>query len=204
MNLAKRSFAPAWLMALSCAATTAASLAPPKQSTKGPDVIHFGEQTLVSKGACFFWGGTMSAGYFFHGLKRRDSIDGPRFYKKDSEVLYYPEKLSIILRVMKSPCDARGHVTSLHALELPDDFVSSLKFRAEWKTGVLLRPVDNFTVLSREHKPMAFNLASEQFSNDVVEYEMIVTSKAVPLSDHLIIFVLADDDKDFVRLSASP
>jgi hypothetical protein len=203
MNLARQLFVSTWLMLLSCAAITGVSFASQRPGTKGTDVIYFGGQPLASKDSCFFWGGTLSSGDFFRDLKRKDSSRGTRYYRKNKEVLLYPEELYVTVRVTHPECDDRGNVTSLQGLELPEDFGASFTFKVEWKNGVQLNPADNFTVLSREHKPTAFNLMSAQFSNDVVEFGISVRSKAVPLSDHLIVSVLDANGKNIVRLSAS-
>jgi hypothetical protein len=204
MNLARQRVVSSCLMLLSCAAIRGLSFASQTAGTNSKDVISFGAQPIASKDSCFYWGGTLSAGDFFRDIKKKESNGEIRYYRKNKEIFLYPEELYVTIKVTHPECDDNGSVTSLQALELPEDFGSSFTFKVEWKNGVQLSPVDNFAVLSREHKPLAFNLMSAQFSNDIVEFGIRVRSKPVPLSNHLIVSVLDHDGKYIVRLSASP
>jgi len=176
-------------------------------STRNPDdrnTLDFGVQRLILNGKCFFGGGNVEGGDFFSGLRRKESPDGFRFYKRGRLVSEYPDQLSITLRVSKFRCTAQGAPRDLELLVLSDDFLSSLKFKVEWKVGTRLRPVDGFVLLGYKHLRENLSFSSDSSQDDVVQYQMTLTSKGIPLSDHLIVSVFNSDDTLFVRLSAAP
>jgi hypothetical protein len=165
--------------------------------------LAFGPQRTPINGSCIFWGGEVASGEFFHDLKRTGSGTDLKFYKNNTRVLDYPQELHIKLRFTMHKCNARG-VPDLGSSEIPDEFVSSLKFKANWKAGVRLRPAKGLVLQGYKHEPSEFTLGGHQISSDLVQYKMSLSAKTIPLTDHLILLVFSSEDKELVRLSAAP
>src|SRR5215471_13508892 len=108
-----------------------------KQIAMGVGVLHVG-QTCVGLGA------VLTAEDFFEGLKRVETQRGPEFRKGSSVVRYFPESITVRVQAHLGRCTNASQqsppVDSPNPIK-PD----SLRFKADWKTGLKLRPVENVT-----------------------------------------------------------
>ncbi len=75
--------------------------------------------------------------------------------------------------------------------------MSSLQFKAEWKTGLSMRPVSKMTVRPLKKGEMVPYPS-------LWGYELDISSEGVPLTDHLIVNVYAPDSILMVRFSGAP
>ncbi|MGA8037559.1 MAG: hypothetical protein WA823_01055 [Candidatus Acidiferrales bacterium] len=130
----------------------------------------------------------MQAGDFFDGLQRLDLPSGPMFRKNSTQVTTYPTYVTVDMHVNIHECDS-----NLYTAASSPDFVAGMKFRAQWKREMDMRPAD-FTV---EKVPL--NL--EEGDNRLL-FVLRIKNQNVPLTDHLIISVWTDHGKLLSRMSA--
>lgn len=131
----------------------------------------------------------MESGTFFDGLERIDLDSGIQFRKNSASVFNFPSYLKIDIRVSVHVCDSNIY-TPAHS----PDFMKGMKFRAQWKRNLDLRPVANITL---ENVPL--NL--EEGDNRLL-FVLRIRDEDVPLTDHLIISVLTAQGKLLSRMSA--
>jgi|SRR5580658_9045346 hypothetical protein len=76
-----------------------------------------------------------------------------------------------------------------------------LRFSANWKRGVKMRPVKAFRELTAsESQPPDFAVSLN--ARQCWIYEFAVEDTNVPLSDHLILYIFSPENKRLARLSA--
>lgn len=162
---------------------------------------------VVSMGVDFIRGGSMcggisinaEAGDFFDGLKSFKTAGGRRFRKKSQMVETFPDELTLRVRVITSPCtgpgDPRQKSGNLDRFDVP--FIKSLSFEAFWKAGFEMNKADVEIFSEGEGREPSY------LSADTViwEYELRVDSKKVPLSDALVLNVIASNGNLISRFS---
>jgi hypothetical protein len=140
--------------------------------------------------------GTIGPAIFFENLRPVDSKDGTVFRNDVGEVRFFPDRVTVTLFIIGPfPMgDGRARTTGFDA-----QYMEDMKFKAEWKRGVELRPVKSFRQLT----------ASVTQPPDVLWpvkecwiYEFIVEDAEVPISDHLVFYVMSPENKRLARLSA--
>jgi hypothetical protein len=129
-----------------------------------------------------------SAG-FFNGLERIDTEQGSEFRKNSRVITNFPDYMTVEMNVRIEDCD-----TDVYTPARTPDFVKGMHFRVQWKRGVYLRPVANVLI---ESKPV-----SMQEGDNRMRFVMKIRDHDVPLTDHLIISVIAPDGKLMSRMSA--
>jgi hypothetical protein len=171
------------------------ALAGAHQSNESPGRVSvYKEQVPLTIGevrrgdTCVTFEPFMQAGDFFEGLQRLDLPSGPTFRKNSSQVTSYPTYVTIDMHVNIHECDS-----NLYTSASSPDFVAGMKFRAQWKRNLDMRPAD-FTV---EKVPL--NL--EEGDNRLL-FVLRLKNQNVPLTDHLIISVWTDHGKLLSRMSA--
>jgi len=136
----------------------------------------------------------MLAGDFFGQLERRKTAKGELFYIHSKSVSDYPKSVTVRLFANRwergdTPFDKRwGGTTSA--------LMDTLQFKAEWKTGLDMRPVSKMAVRHLERNEIAANVLSA--------YELTISSEGVPLTDHLVVSVYGPASSLVVRFSGSP
>jgi len=131
----------------------------------------------------------MESGTFFDGLERIDLDSGVQFRKDSSSVFNFPSYLKIDIHVSVHVCDS-----NLYTPARSPDFMKGMKFRAQWKRNLDLRPVANITL---ENVPLSL----EEGDNRLL-FVLRIRDEDVPLTDHLIISVLTAQGKLLSRMSA--
>jgi hypothetical protein len=168
-------------------------VAPQSNEPAGP-IWEYKEQVHLSIGevrrgdTCVTFEPILQAGDFFEGLQRLDLPSGPMYRKNSSQVTTFPTFLQIDVHVNIHECDS-----NLYTSAPSPDFVAGMKFRAQWKRDLDMRPA-NFTIES-----VPLNL--EEGDNRLL-YVLRIKDQNVPLTDHLIISVWTDRGKLLSRMSA--
>jgi hypothetical protein len=136
--------------------------------------------------------GMVGPASFFKDLRRIETPSGTKYAKSSDDVTFFPNHL--VIRVMAVQVSTP---TTPTRKRLGQDSMTGLRFDGHWKHGVKLRPVKNLT--PEAHPPY-------YFSNELSEgstYYLDIDDVEVPLDDHLILDVLARDNKRIARMSFS-
>ena len=164
----------------------------------------------IPEGPCFRLTGRVTAGNFFDHLKRFDKTDGTVFRRNNEPVETFPDQLTLTISVHDhydqtcppAPAGPDGKPT---VKLLSRELMSSLNLYLYWKHGVELRPIQQverkfFAV--RETVPQAavrmYNLQQKLEWN----YEYVIPSAGVPLTDSLVLVLRTPDDHVAARVSA--
>jgi hypothetical protein len=141
--------------------------------------------------------GAVGPSSFFENLRTVDSKDRTVFLNDFGEVLFFPDRMTITLSIT-------GPLPKEHGKGWPSGFdaqyMNELKFKAEWKQGIELRPVKTFRQLTAsvaEQPSFGFPWVRECWI-----YEFVIEDAEVPISDHLIFFIMSPENKRLARLSA--
>jgi hypothetical protein len=142
--------------------------------------------------------GTIGPNSFFENLRSVDSNDRTMFLNDLGEVPFFPDRMTITLFII-------GPLPKEHGKTRPSGFdtqyMNELKFKAEWKRGIELRPVKTFRQLTASvTEPPSF--AAPLGVRECWIYEFVIEDTEVPASDHLIFFVMSPENKRLARLSA--
>ena len=157
-------------------------------------------------GICFRLTGRVTAGDFFDHLKRFDKPEGTVFRRSNEPVQNFPDQLTLTISVhdwQDKTCPPRPE--NAPPQFLTREMMSTLNLFLYWKHGVELRPVEHvdrkfFGV--RETVPQAavqmYHLQQKLEWN----YEYIVPSTGVPLTESLVLVLRTQDDHVAARVSA--
>src|SRR5689334_13192660 len=142
--------------------------------------------------------GAIGPSSFFENLRSVDSTDRTVFLNDFGEVVFFPDRMTITLFIIGPvPKEQRKARSS----GFDAQYMNELKFKAEWKRGIELRPVKTFRQLtSSVTGPPSF--AVPFGVPECWIYEFVVEDTDVPISDHLIFFIMSPENKRLARLSA--
>jgi hypothetical protein len=79
--------------------------------------------------------------------------------------------------------------------------MEELRFRADWKRGLDQRPVKSFTLLTMSTTQPDFEPGLG--IKECWIYEFVVEDTEVPISDHLIFYIVSPENRRLARMSAS-
>lgn len=140
--------------------------------------------------------GAIGPSSFFENLRLVDSKDRTVFLNDFGEVVFFPDRMTITLFIMGPIPREYGRISGFDA-----QYMNELKFKAEWKRGIELRPVKTFRQLTTSvTEPPSF--AVSLGVRECWVYEFVVEDTEVPVSDHLIFFIMSPEKKRLARLSA--
>jgi hypothetical protein len=176
-------------------------LLPPNAPSAGRR--HFGSVVLMGKLILIFddtkllFHAGMTSGDFFDRLERR-MTDRQRFYLDSSPVSNYPDLLKVNLFANQWTSGGRPEWASppIRCTGVAKTVMEFLETKAEWKTGMVLRPVSKITVRRLGRSEMA--------ATAIWGYELTISSKGVPLTDHLVVSVYGPDSSLIARFSGAP
>jgi hypothetical protein len=86
--------------------------------------------------------GEIGPASFFENLRSVDSKDGAVFRNNVGEVRFFPDRVAVTLLII-GPFTKRARASGPDA-----QYMEGMKFKAEWKRGVELRPVKAFRQLT--------------------------------------------------------
>jgi hypothetical protein len=142
--------------------------------------------------------GAIGPSSFFENIRTVDSKDRTVFLNDFGEVLFFPDRMTITLFII-------GPLRKEHGKDRPLGFdaqyMNELKFKAEWKRGIELRPVKTFRELTASvTEPPSF--AIPLGIRECWIYEFVIEDAEVPTSDHVIFSIMSPENKRLARLSA--
>jgi hypothetical protein len=123
------------------------------------------------------------------------TADGELFFMHSKRVTDYPK--SVTVRLFGNLWELGNTVFDKRCSGNAEALMSSLQFKAEWKTELSMRPVSKMTV-----RPLKKDEMMPYPS--LWGYELDISSEGVPLADHLIINVYGPDSSLIVRFSGAP
>ena len=135
---------------------------------------------------------------FFRNLRSVDSFRGSTFENDQGEVHFFPERMTITLRIL-GPVAPSGK--SIPARKLNHDLMEGLRFKVQWKRGMKMRSVKEFRLLAVSESNFA-DLDNFGLPIDGWTYEMVLEDSEVPVTDHLILYISSPQDKLLARMSA--
>lgn len=161
-------------------------------------VVLMGKVTLVFDDTKLLFHAGMTSGDFFDRLERR-MMDRERFYLNSKPISDYPElvKVKLFANEWASAGLPEWASPEIRYPGTAKAVMDSIVFKAEWKTGLTLRPVLRTTV-RRLQKDEMMPYPS------LWGYELAVSSKGIPLTDHLIVSVYGPDSSLIARFSGAP
>jgi hypothetical protein len=162
---------------------------------QGPTpIVEYKEVVPLSSGqvrngdVCANFGPVMTSGDFFDGLQRHETPSGDEFHKNSQVVKNFPEQLTVQVQLSISVCDA-----DIYTPAPAPGFVNGIRFKAQWKRGLAMRPVAQFAV-------QRVAITSEEGDSRML-FLLKIRDKDVPLTDHLIISVISPQGKLLSRMS---
>jgi hypothetical protein len=162
---------------------------------QGPaPIVEYKEVVPLSSGqvragdVCVNFGPVMTSGDFFDGLQRRETPSGDEFHKNSRVVKDFPEQLTVQVQLSISVCDA-----DIYTPAPAPGFVNGIRFKAQWKRGLAMRPVAQFAV-------QRVAITSEEGDSRML-FLLKIRDKDVPLTDHLIISVISPQGKLLSRMA---
>ena len=164
----------------------------PVQATS--QIVEYKEVVPLSSGqvrdrdVCVNFSPVMTSGEFFDGLQRHETPSGDEFHKNSRVVTNFPEQLTVQLQLSISVCDA-----DIYTPAPAPSFVSGIHFKAQWKRGLTMRPVQQFAV-------QRVAITSEEGDSRLL-FLLKIRDRDVPLTDHLIISVISPQGKLLSRMS---
>ena len=141
--------------------------------------------------------GVLGPSSFFKNLRCVDSAEDTVFMNDAGEALTFPDRLTITLVIM-GPVPKNEFA---QPKRLDPEYMSGLRFSANWKRGVEMRRVKAFRELTgSESQPP--DLAVPLNVRQSWIYELVIEDTDVPLTDHLILCIFSPENKRLARLSA--
>lgn len=204
MSLWRRRVAPSFMKmsAFRCVGIVVVSLFPliaftalgEARGQEAAQIVEYKEVVPLSSGqvrdhdVCVTFSPVMAAGDFFDGLQRHETPSGDEFHKNSRLVTSFPEQLTVQLQLSISVCDA-----DIYTPAPAPSFVSGIRFRAQWKRGLAMRPVTELRV-------QRVAITSEEGDSRLL-FLLKIRDQDVPLTDHLIISIISPQGKLLSRMS---
>jgi hypothetical protein len=145
---------------------------------------------------CIAFASFLTSGDFFEGLRPGDSAIGRRFFKGSEEVKEFPPELTVEVQAVMRDCSMFPPEPLNRAATEP--FMSTLTFKANWKTGLQQRPVGKFSLQISPPDPSTW----VEHGSPNWRYDLAIRSNGVPLTDHLVVEVYSETQEFLTRLSA--
>jgi hypothetical protein len=181
-------FVPFLLLLIPFGAFSAAPFQAPAQTVEYKEVVPLSSGQVRDRDVCVNFSPVMASGDFFDGLQRHETPSGDEFHKNSRLVTNFPEQLTVQLQLSISVCDA-----DIYTPAPAPGFVSGIRFRAQWKRGLAMRPVTELRV-------QRVAITSEEGDSRLL-FLLKIRDQGVPLTDHLIISVISPQGKLLSRMS---
>jgi hypothetical protein len=165
-----------------------ASFQAPAQIVEYKEVVPLSSGQVRDRDVCVSFSPVMTSGEFFDGLQRHETPSGDEFRKNSRVVQNFPEQITVQMQLSISVCDA-----DIYTPAPAPGFVSGIRFKAQWKRGLAMRPVEQFAV-------QRVAITSEEGDSRML-FLLKIRDKDVPLTDHLIISVISPQGKLLSRMS---
>jgi hypothetical protein len=167
------------------------------KTTKAPcRVAQFADLSEID-GAFMVIRGVLGPGSFFKDLRCLDADGNTVFTNDAGEARTFPDRVTITLFIIGPvPLTEFAQPKKLNA-----ESMLGLRFSANWKRGVKMRPVKALRELTAsESQPPDFAIPLNVRQCWI--YEFAIEDTNVPLTDHLILCIFSPENKRLARLSA--
>jgi hypothetical protein len=165
-----------------------ASFQAPAQIVEYKEVVPLSSGQVRDRDVCVNFSPVMTSGEFFDGLQRHETPSGDEFHKNSRVVQNFPEQITVQVQLSISVCDA-----DIYTPAPAPSFVNGIRFKAQWKRGLAMRPVEQFAV-------QRVAITSEEGDSRLL-FLLKIHDRDVPLTDHLIISVISPQGKLLSRMS---
>jgi hypothetical protein len=165
-----------------------ASFQAPAQIVEYKEVVPLSSGQVRDRDVCVNFSPVMTSGEFFDGLQRHETPSGDEFHKNSRVVQNFPEQITVQVQLSISVCDA-----DVYTPAPAPSFVNGIRFKAQWKRGLTMRPVEQFAV-------QRVAITSEEGDSRLL-FLLKIHDRDVPLTDHLIISVISPQGKLLSRMS---
>jgi len=165
-----------------------ASFQAPAQIVEYKEVVPLSSGQVRDRDVCVNFSPVMTSGEFFDGLQRHETPSGDEFRKNSRVIQNFPEQITVQLQLSISVCDA-----DIYTPAPAPSFVNGIRFKAQWKRGLAMRPVEQFAV-------QRVAITSEEGDSRLL-FLLKIHDRDVPLTDHLIISVISPQGKLMSRMS---
>jgi len=167
-------------------------------SSSRPRVMVFGDVAEIN-GMLVGIRGELGPASFFRGLHAVEQKGRTLVLNDEGEVQFFPERVTITLLLMGPIAKASERTPSP---SFDPQYMENLRFRADWKRGLDLRPVKQFRLLTASaSQPPDLGPFFPDFRECWI-YEFVLEDGGVPIDDHLVLYITSPDDKRLARLSA--
>jgi len=126
-------------------------------------------------------------------------------YRRGTEAIaQFPDQVRLSFAVHDRSCST-GLQTVGTRTYLTREMMSTMKLSLYWKHGVDLQPVMKITEKNYSMEPIApyaTNLASELPERFIWEYEMVIPSAEIPITDSLVLIFRTPDNHIAARVAA--
>ena len=102
-----------------------------------PPIVEYKEVVPITSGqirdgkTCINFNPVMTAGDFFDGLQRRETMSGDEFLKNSQMVRTFPDQITVQIQTSITVCDA-----DIYTAAAVPSFFNGLRFKAQWKRGL--------------------------------------------------------------------
>ena len=160
----------------------------PAQIVEYKEVVPLSSGQVRAGDVCVNFSPVMTSGSFFDGLQRRETPSGDEFRINSRVVKNFPEQITVQMQLSISVCDA-----DIYTPAPAPGFVNGIRFKAQWKRELAMRPVAQFAV-------QRVAITSEEGDSRML-FLLKIRDQDVPLTDHLIISVMSPQGKLMSRMS---
>jgi hypothetical protein len=146
---------------------------------------------------CIDFSDLVKSADFFDGLERKDSPEGPAFYKGSTRITQFPDEITIYVVAQTRDCKAEWSFPWPPVItDQETKFMNALHFQTKWKRGMDERPADSsFTVRGPE------SVIWPEYDPPSWNFTLNLKSRGVPLTDQLVIEIYARDRRAIVRFA---
>jgi hypothetical protein len=158
----------------------------------------------IPEGPCFRLAGRVIADDFFENLRREDTSNGTLYRRGNDVVTEFPGVMHLIIVMYDRPCAHSLQQTASPGY-LNKTVISSMRLNFSWKRGMELRPARDVSLINAEaHRilPYAFELAKDLPERYEWRFDFDVPSKAVPLTDSLVLVINSPSGHIIARVAA--
>jgi hypothetical protein len=158
----------------------------------------------LPNGVCFRVAGRVTSDNFFDNLKRFDEENGTVYRRGTEAITQFPNQVKLSFAIHDRSCTTGMQNVGTRTY-LSREMMGTIKLSLYWKHGVDLQPVKRIAEKNYSVEPIppyATNLASELPERFVWEYEMVIPSGDIPITDSLVLIFRTAEGRIAARVAA--
>ena len=165
--------------------------------------VYFKTDGSISNGSCLRISGRITGDFFEH-LKRIDDTSGTEFLRGAERVTQFPDKLLLQFVIHDYPCNPQAQSVGSTPF-LTRETMRSLRLSFYWKRGLELRPAEGVTQTGffvERVEPYDKEASASLPERLIWNYQFLVPSAGVPLTDLFVLVLRAPDGCIVARVAA--